>query len=202
LRIEMFAARTGRFFAGLMTCMIVVLAVAMGSPAHAQTSINDSVLLDPFSPVPQIQFSPGYEECGDGCYHHCWHDCRVAYRCDDDCRYGGWHCGHGCRDGWRPREWRDCDHDCHYGSWDCDRGCRGAYGDRADYGPPRLRYPDAPPTTLGERVERNDYQADRNDFMTERWKAQSDWYQHNVIDRDCDIACDDDHDCQRDCHHR
>jgi hypothetical protein len=187
----------------------IFLLLGLVAPArvNAGTAINDSVLLDPFSPVPEIQFSPGYGGCGDGCYHgyrHCWHDCGYAGGCDHDCRYGGWGCERDCRDGWRPALWHDCDRDCHFGEWNCERGCRLSYGPPYRYGygpPPPPRYPDAPPVTIQERVERNDFQADRNDFMTERWKAQSDWYQHNVIDRDCWLACDGDAGCERDCHY-
>lgn len=144
-------AYLGGFLATITAGIAVACTAAfvMAAPAQAQTAVNDSVLLDPFSPVPEIQFSPGYEDCGDGCHHHCWHHC--------------WHGG--------------------------------------GYLPPYAHYPETPPVTLEDRVNRNDYQADRNDFMTERWKEQSDWYQKNVIDRDCDMRCDGDPDCRADCQH-
>jgi hypothetical protein len=63
---------------------------ATASDARADDfAVDNSMLLDPYDPVPQIRFSDYgcYDSCG---YRHCWHECG-NYR----------HCWHDCRDGYR-----------------------------------------------------------------------------------------------------
>jgi hypothetical protein len=131
-----------RWLTGLAALLLVF---AFPIEAHAGTAaIDNSVQLDPFNPVPEIQFTrDGYcdRDCG-GCRercgerrccehreHRCVNDCDRGWRdCDHDCRYNAWRCDRGCRDGWRD-SYRDCDHDCRYGAWNCDRGCRNGWRD-------------------------------------------------------------------------
>jgi hypothetical protein len=83
--------------------------------ARAGVATSGAVLLDPFDPVPEIQFRHyggygygygcdygcGGEECYDGCYRRrhwnarCYDDCGRTSRCGDRC----------------DRHWR-CDNDC------------------------------------------------------------------------------------------
>src|SRR5580698_6945446 len=79
----------GRKFAMFAAVLFAALVLASGIKAYAEP-IDNAVLLDPFDPVPQIQFHHG--DCDWGCrgcvdtcgYRHCWHEC--GYR----------HCWHGC----------------------------------------------------------------------------------------------------------
>ena len=172
--------------------LMLVFAVAVPMAARAGTAaIDNSVALDPFSPVPEIQFSRGCDYgCGDcdgcgwhHCYHECggcWHDCHRAgwsggwhdgWRdCDHGCRFGTWYCENGCRNNWYGEGWRDCDSDCREGSWHCARGCARWYREL-------LREYDA-------KSDRNEDQADRYDEQAARYDAQSFWYQRHVIDHD------------------
>ena len=188
-----FGRQAMRSLAGLA---VAILALVASSPVHSGTAaIDNSVQLDPFNPVPEIQFSRGYEGCNagycggceDGCEHHCWHDCYHGWRgcyhdcrpagwygyrwrnCVNDCRYGPWACEHNCWTNWYGSGWRDCDNDCREGAWRCERGCAVSYRHL-------LRDYDA-------RSDRNDEQADRYDEQSERYDRQSDWYRRNVIER-------------------
>lgn len=84
----------------LFTVMLfAALFLTSGLAAYAQP-IDNAQLLDPFDPVPQIQFhhgdcdwgcrgcvdSCGYHRCWDGCgYRHCcWHR-HIAWRCEFGC---------------------------------------------------------------------------------------------------------------------
>lgn len=118
--------------------MIGLLALAfiwLGHPAQAVAGVevDNAIMLDPFDPVPEIQFrhyggySWGYgcDGCSTHCYYdscgrrHCYQNCNRVYR---DC-YGYSRCG-GCRDNCGYRD--GCRDRCGY-----DR-CRGdgCYGDR------------------------------------------------------------------------
>ena len=90
-------------FAGLMSAASGALMLMTAPGAHAQVAAQDSALLDPFEPVPEIQFRHfgGYD---------CWDNCG---RCNDGCRS---RCYRGCG---RTRCWRD---GC--GRLHCTRGCR------------------------------------------------------------------------------
>lgn len=72
------------------------------APASAGVAIDDAVMLDPYDPVPPIQFRHWYAgyDCDYGCGHHCWHSC---YRHYDGCHDGCY------RDGWRHRCYDDCE---------------------------------------------------------------------------------------------
>jgi len=88
---------------------------AIAAPATAGVATTGAVLLDPFDPVPEIQF------------HHfggygCGYDCGGYRGCDDVCGGGSRGCydgchrryrRHDCDDGCRRVVRDDCDHDCH-----------------------------------------------------------------------------------------
>ena len=58
----------------LGAAVLLMLGFAVGSMAHAdEIAVNDSVLLDPFDPVPQIHFHDCDYDCG---YHRCHYGCR------------------------------------------------------------------------------------------------------------------------------
>jgi hypothetical protein len=110
----------------VLSALGLLLALAL-APAGAKAGVATAgaVLLDPFDPVPAIQFHHygGYgcnegcggcdygcyrhNRCGDGCYRHteCGDGC---YRRDCDGCYRHTDCRDGCRRA-------DCDHDCHDG---------------------------------------------------------------------------------------
>src|SRR5665213_3341307 len=129
--------KRGFGFAAIVFAGALLVLFGSGAPtqAHADDmAINNSVLLNPFDPVPEIRFSRygcdddcGYRHCyhscgevrrcwhdceGWRCEHECserppcWHDCRVGYRCEHDCEYDRDHCWHDCHIGWH------CEHDC------------------------------------------------------------------------------------------
>jgi hypothetical protein len=168
-----------RWVAGIAALLLVA---ALPVDAQAGTAaIDNSVQLDPFNPVPEIQFS--HDWCGDGCgEHHCYRDCGYhgcergcrndwAWRdCEHDCRYRSWSCERDCRNNWYGTGWRDCEHDCREGSWRCARGCAPTYREM-------LREYDA-------RVDRHDDQADRYDEQAARYDRQANWYKRHVIDKD------------------
>jgi hypothetical protein len=87
-----------RNLALFIVVLLSAMALASGVKVHAEP-IDNAQVLDPFDPVPQIQFhhgcdwgcrgcvdSCGYRHCGDRCgYHHCcWHR-RIAWRCEFGC---------------------------------------------------------------------------------------------------------------------
>ena len=68
---------TARGLAGL-AAMLLVFAFAPGASAGT-AAIDNSVQLDPFNPVPEIQFWHG-DYCDGYCgRRHCWHDCAHSY---------------------------------------------------------------------------------------------------------------------------
>ena len=155
----------GRKFAVFATVLVAALVLTSGVKVYAEP-IDNSVLLDPFDPVPQIQFHHGgcdwgcrgcVDECG---YRHCWHEC------------GYHHCWHGCY------AYRDCWHGCWHGRpWHCEFGCGPSLG-----------------SIFEERVQRYDSQADRYDAMAHHWAEQSCWYDWHVRGRVCDPHMFDHHD--------
>ena len=108
---------------GLLLGLVCALAVLSPPAVRAQVAVDDTVLLDPFDPVPEIQFrhfgdNGCYESCGyrrdcDGCgYRHCWRDgcgrlhCRSnCYSRHDRCHQSCWH-EIGCERCWDDRAWR------------------------------------------------------------------------------------------------
>lgn len=109
---------------------------ALASPAQAGVATSGAVLLDPFDPVPEIQFQHFggygcgygcggcYDSCGGGCYDSCGGGCYG--RCGG-CYGGCYHHHHrhyDCDDGCRRHVRYDCDEDCgHHEHADCDRDC-------------------------------------------------------------------------------
>jgi hypothetical protein len=89
-------ARKLAFLAVMMFCALFATA---GFQAYAEP-IDQAQVLDPFDPVPQIQFhhgdcdwgcrgcidSCGYRHCWDGCGYHrcCWHR-HIVWRCEFGC---------------------------------------------------------------------------------------------------------------------
>lgn len=85
-----------------------LFAVLLGAaPVSAGIAMDDTVVLDPYDPVPPVQFRHWYAgyDCDYGC-GHCWHSCyRHRYDgCHDGC-YDRCHDGCYRRDGYR----HDCD---------------------------------------------------------------------------------------------
>jgi hypothetical protein len=81
-----------RKFALFATVLLCAFAATSGIKAYAEP-IDNAVVLDPFDPVPQIQFHHGgcdwgCRGCIDSCgYRHCWHGCwrHHAWRCEFGC---------------------------------------------------------------------------------------------------------------------
>jgi len=80
---------TKRFtLAGLMSTAVCALMLLNAPEARAQVAAQDSVMLDPFDPVPEIQFRHfggagcwddcEYRDCNDGCRSHCYRGCHPA----------------------------------------------------------------------------------------------------------------------------
>jgi len=87
-----------RRFTVLAAGVLLAMACLAGTAkTYAQTAVDDSVLLDPFDPVPQIGFHHGeYGDCYDPCgNHHCYRNCGYHRHagCEHDCRRP---CEHGC----------------------------------------------------------------------------------------------------------
>jgi hypothetical protein len=146
--------------------LLLMFGFAVGSLAHAdEIAVNNSVLLDPFDPVPQIHFS----DCNDGCgYHRCYDGCGYRRRCYDGCRdYDGW------RDGWR------CDHDCRYfdhDHWRCERDCGpDPIGMGARWGDRLKEYGDQMEHWRGDMHEWHDAMGE--------WREENDhWFFHHHDD--------------------
>ncbi len=118
----------GRLAAGMFGVLILLLAAFGAAPAQAGVAIENTVVLDPYDPVPSIQFGHWYNGYGSGCYDRCGRTrcgdgChrRTRHHCERDCDRG---CGRDC-----TRETRDCGRDCYRDR--CDRDdCRK---DRCDH---------------------------------------------------------------------
>jgi hypothetical protein len=132
---------------------VVCALMLLGAPtAHAQVAVQDSVLLDPFDPVPEIQFRHfGGYDCWDDCGYR---DCDGCGRCNDRC--GRSRCYSGCA---RPHCWRDCTGRVH-----CDRGCR-----------PGARYDGA-----YDRERRFDHDATRVEHDHDRFREDEDRFHHDA----------------------
>lgn len=156
--------------AGLMSAVVCALMLLGVPSARAQVAAQDSVLLDPFDPVPEIQFRHfGGYDCWDDCGYR---DCDGCGRCNDGCgrsrcydRCG--RCERGCYA--RPRCWRDCAGRIH-----CERGCRneGRY-DHHDYDRERRFDHDA------TRVEHDDHR-----FREDEERFHHDAHEYERDDRD------------------
>ncbi len=128
----------GRRVAAVVFCAVLALMASAGFfGVRADPAVDNAVQLDPFDPVPEIQFrhyggNPCYEhcerhrDCDDGCRarcdDHCGNnDCRNRDNCDSDCRDGErcGHDGHDCQDQDR------CSQDCRDKKDVCSQDCRG-----------------------------------------------------------------------------
>ncbi len=90
-------------FAG---ALLMLFGSAAATQARADDlAINNSVLLNPFDPVPEIRFSRYGcdDECGD---HRCYRGCGEYRRCWHECDSDRDHCWRDCRSG------RRCERDC------------------------------------------------------------------------------------------
>jgi hypothetical protein len=165
--------------------------LAAGASASAGVEVDNAILLDPFDPVPAIQFRHyggyawgiydcGYRPCGHRRHHHsyrhhCYRDCYGYGRCERHCGGYGDRYGHYYRDDYYGGS--------RYGGPDRQypRGHHGGcYGDRcydgAPHGGPYEGPYDGPHEGYGNRLDRYDEQADRYD-------EQSLWYEDHVIRR-------------------
>ncbi len=153
--------RSATKFLGVLTLLLGAALLPTGAAAGVATA--GAVLLDPFDPVPAIQFQHfggygcyegcggGYNRCGDGCggYRH-----RVHYRRDD--------CDDGCYRARRHHHRDHCDRDC----GDDDRYDRDGdrhgddRGERAGYAPSPPPCP-ASRCTDSEHWERHWREGDR-----------------------------------------
>jgi hypothetical protein len=139
----------------LIAVLFAALAISSTAKVYADP-IDNAMLLDPYDPVPQIQFHHGCDwgcrGCIDSCgWRHCWNGCYASYH----------HCWRGC---WRGRPWR------------CEFGCGPSLGE-----------------IFEQRIQRYDYQADRNDAlvhqyedMAHHYEEQACWYDWHVRGRVCD----------------
>lgn len=110
-RILRFAAKRS-----LLAALALVAAAFLFTPAaHAGVAIENTVVLDPFDPVPPIQFQHWYAGygCNFGCGRHnnCYDRCE-RHRCRDNC--GRERCNDRCD--------RDCGDRCERRAR-CDRDC-------------------------------------------------------------------------------
>lgn len=133
---------------------LAMLALWGAAPANAGFAIDNSVMLDPYDPVPPIQFSHWYQGygCYDECGHHCWHSCYRHVNCYEDCYRGD--CDDGC---YRSHCYHDCyRHDCYS---DCNAG----------YAPPPVRI--VAPCTTGDCYESERYEHKFRDgsHVTKEW---------------------------------
>jgi hypothetical protein len=151
----------------LMAMAVAAAGLALGPAAQAGVAIDNAVVLDPFDPVPPIQFQHWYG--GERHFHHRYgcDGCRerVADNCEDGCGRGYRHDG--------------CDRDCDgsYRRDRCDRGC-----DRVEYrcqGDCRQRDGAAP-----EPCVQNCYDAER---WEHRWRngdrIGQEWYDSGSRER-------------------
>ena len=109
---------TSRYtISGLLVGLVCALVVLAGPPARAQVAVDDTILLDPFDPVPEIQFRHfGDNGCYEGCGYHrycggcertrCWRDGCGRLHCRSNCRHEI-----GCREHCRDERARRFDHD-------------------------------------------------------------------------------------------
>ena len=165
---------------------------------YGGVALNNSVLLDPFDPVPTIGFREGGCE-RDGCERR-----GEWQRCHEDCRWHGWYCQHDCYDMHRPREgaynvgwWRCadecrngdwwCDHDCHLEGWHCehdcfihqpcDRDCR----ERRRGPPPQMMGEACVGVCYGRLLHEYEEHLAHHDEEMHKYDEQSRWYFEHVI---------------------
>lgn len=146
------------------SALLMAAGLAGATPALADPGSENAILLDPFDPVPEIQFrhfgADCFHECGyrDGCYHDCGyrHGCHryCGHRCYRDCGYRRSGCGDSCHN----RCYRDCHPRCYH---DCHRGCE------------RDCHPRCERNCETWRDERSDFQAWRWNRLTHRYERQS-----------------------------
>lgn len=195
----------------LLAALTIAIGLALNARAMAGetgsvdeyggVAVSNSVLLDPFDPVPSIHFRDG--GCGwEGCERDCYHrDCGERFRCHDDCRWHGWYCEHGCYDINRPRDgaynvgWWRCADDCRNGDWWCDHDCRlegwhcehdcfihepgGRYGRRGPLPPLGDACPDV---CYGRLVHEYEEALAHHAEEAHKYDEQSRWYFEHVID--------------------
>lgn len=119
-RILRFAAKRS-----LLAALALVAAAFLFSPAaHAGVAIENTVVLDPFDPVPPIQFQHWYAGygCDNGCGRNygCYDRCERRPRCYSDCERP--RCRDNCRSdcGDRCERRTRCDRDCGRDNNCCD----------------------------------------------------------------------------------
>ncbi|HTW33263.1 MAG TPA: hypothetical protein VMD53_01505 [Rhizomicrobium sp.] len=169
---------------------------------YGGVAINNSVLLDPFDPVPSIHFRDGgcdWDGCGRDCAYR---DCGERFRCHDNCRWHGWYCEHACYDINRPRDgaynvgwWRCanecrdgdwwCDHDCHLEGWHCDHDCfihepGRRYG--RERGPVPPMGDACPDVCYGRLVHEYEEALAHHAEEARKYEEQSRWYFEHVMD--------------------
>lgn len=211
------------FFGALLLALCVAAPNLAGAgetgsvDEYAGVHVMNSVLLDPFDPVPQIEFE---HRCGWGCHRHCDdYRCGEGWRCRHDCRWNGWHCDedcyghrpcdHDCGIGWwrcegdcRTGEWR-CDHDCHLLGWYCEHDCLVHPPCERDchdrFGPPCDHERDCRPeehctdACYGRLVHDYEEIIQRSDDQAHRYDEQSRWYFEHVMDDHHHDGFDHDH---------
>jgi hypothetical protein len=103
----------------------LAFAAVFALPAQAGVATAGAVLLDPFDPVPEIQFHHfGGYGCSDGCGSACDYGCGARYDggCHDGCGRHYYHRrSHDCDDGCRRTVRDDCNDDCRRHGHDGDR---------------------------------------------------------------------------------
>jgi hypothetical protein len=189
-------AKGSGLFAALALSLLALLAP---TGASAGVATSGAVLLDPFDPVPEIQFRHygGYDcnyECGGG-------------RCDDGCGYH--HRRHrGCDDGCYRHT--DCDRDCgrrDHCDGDCDHHdhCRDHCGDHDGRDGDGDHEAAAPPCTSGhcsdtehyehhwrdgDHVGQEYYDRGRRERDLDHGGSAPSWYGHSpeFQDNDDDLA--------------
>src|SRR5580692_12365099 len=125
------STRTWRLTLAAVAALVFAL-IGFARPALAHWVADDTVVLAPYDPTPQIQFR---HWDGGYCDHDCWLDRHCGYDCRQGYGYGGGCDRRGCGGGWRGDncdDWRNRDHT----RWDHgDSGCPGdlvkGYLDRA-----------------------------------------------------------------------
>ena len=166
---------------------------------YGGVALTNSVLLDPFDPVPSIHFHDGGCD-GGGCVRHCDRDdCGQPLRCDHDCRWHGWFCPHDCYDMHRPRpgaynlgwwrcanECRDgdwwCDHDCTLEGWHCEHDCFVHQPERRDRRPTQQLGDICPDICYGRLVHDYEEQLKHHAEEQRHYEEQQRWYFQHVID--------------------